>query len=202
MTRLHVLREGQGPTLLLLHGIGSSATAWSKQMERLGGDFTCLAPDLPGYGESPDATRSGLDGIVGGGGRCLGRAARPCARRVIRRPDSACIGPQPTGSGDDARPRGRHARQGLHCPQKSVNAGCATGRTWRTIWRRAASNAPARLRAAAPPRLSSRRSPSTCGGRALPATWPSRGPSPKPTRDRGWAASASRRSSYVEKTIT
>jgi|KBSMisStandDraft_5_1062788.scaffolds.fasta_scaffold15862_8 3-oxoadipate enol-lactonase len=64
MTRLHVLREGQGPTLLLLHGIGSSATAWSKQMERLGGDFTCLAPDLPGYGESPDATRSGLDGIA------------------------------------------------------------------------------------------------------------------------------------------
>jgi 3-oxoadipate enol-lactonase len=64
MTRLHVLREGQGPTLLLLHGIGSSATAWSKQMERLGGDFTCLAPDLPGYGESPDATESGLDAIV------------------------------------------------------------------------------------------------------------------------------------------
>lgn len=64
MTRLHVLREGHGPTLLLLHGIGSSATAWSKQMERLGGDFTCLAPDLPGYGESPDATGSGLDAIV------------------------------------------------------------------------------------------------------------------------------------------
>ena len=33
-------------------------------MERLGGDYTCLAPDLPGYGESPDSTRSGLDGIV------------------------------------------------------------------------------------------------------------------------------------------
>jgi pimeloyl-ACP methyl ester carboxylesterase len=64
MKRLHVLREGRGPRLLLLHGIGSSATAWSKQMERLGGDYTCLAPDLPGYGESPDSTRPGLDGIV------------------------------------------------------------------------------------------------------------------------------------------
>jgi len=64
MTRLHVLRKGHGPTLLLLHGIGSSATAWSKQMERLGGRFTCLAPDLPGYGDSPDATGSGLDAIV------------------------------------------------------------------------------------------------------------------------------------------
>lgn len=64
MTRLHVLREGHGPTLLLLHGIGSSATAWSKQMERLGGSFTCLAPDLPGYGASPDPTGTGLDAIV------------------------------------------------------------------------------------------------------------------------------------------
>ena len=64
MTRLHVLREGQGPTLLLLHGIGASATAWSKQMERLGGEFTCLAPDLPGYGDSPDATGAGLGAIV------------------------------------------------------------------------------------------------------------------------------------------
>ena len=64
MTRLHVLREGHGPRLLLLHGIGSSATAWSKQMERLGGDFTCLAPDLPGYGESADATGPGLAAIV------------------------------------------------------------------------------------------------------------------------------------------
>ena len=64
MTRLHVLREGHGPRLLLLHGIGSSATAWTKQMERLGGDFTCLAPDLPGYGESPDATGPGLAAIV------------------------------------------------------------------------------------------------------------------------------------------
>ena len=65
MTRLHVLRRGQGPVLLLLHGIGSSATAWSGQMERLGGDFTCIAPDLPGYGDSPDPTGVGLDAIAG-----------------------------------------------------------------------------------------------------------------------------------------
>jgi 3-oxoadipate enol-lactonase len=72
MTRLHVLREGQGPTLLLLHGIGSSATAWSKQMERLGGEFTCLAPDLPGYGDSPDPTGAGLDAIVADVAEVLG----------------------------------------------------------------------------------------------------------------------------------
>ncbi|MCE9659046.1 MAG: alpha/beta hydrolase [Burkholderiales bacterium] len=64
MPRLHVLRQGQGPTLLLLHGIGSSATAWRGQMGILGDRFTCLAPDLPGYGESPDASAPGLDAIV------------------------------------------------------------------------------------------------------------------------------------------
>lgn len=64
MHRLHVLHAGQGPTVLLLHGIGSSATAWSKQLERLGNEFTCIAPDLPGYGDSPDAEEPGLDAIV------------------------------------------------------------------------------------------------------------------------------------------
>ena len=64
MSTLHILRSGQGPALLLLHGIGASATAWSKQMERLGRDFTCIAPDLPGYGDSPDPARTGLAAIV------------------------------------------------------------------------------------------------------------------------------------------
>ena len=50
--------------LLLLHGIGSSGTAWGGQVRRLRKDYTCLAPDLPGYGESPDPTASGLDGIL------------------------------------------------------------------------------------------------------------------------------------------
>lgn len=61
---LNVIRAGRGPALLLLHGIGSSATAWSKQIELLGGDCTCIAPDLPGYGASPDPIGEGLDAIV------------------------------------------------------------------------------------------------------------------------------------------
>ncbi len=64
MSHLNLLREGHGPRLLLLHGIGSSATAWSKQIERLRGEFTCIAPDLPGYGDSPDAADAGLESIV------------------------------------------------------------------------------------------------------------------------------------------
>jgi len=64
MARLNVLRRGRGPLLLLLHGIGSSCTAWTRQTDRLQGDFTCMAPDMPGYGDSPDVAAPGLDGIV------------------------------------------------------------------------------------------------------------------------------------------
>lgn len=64
MSALHVLRAGRGPTLLLLHGIGSSATSWTRQLERLGRDFSCIAPDLPGYGDSPEPTGAGLPAIV------------------------------------------------------------------------------------------------------------------------------------------
>ena len=61
---LHTFRAGSGPTVLMLHGIGSSGTAWGAQMERLGRGFHCIAPDLPGYGESPAAAGAGLDAIV------------------------------------------------------------------------------------------------------------------------------------------
>ena len=64
MTELRFDRRGQGPRLLLLHGIGSSRTAWTRQIDRLHDHFTCLAPDLPGYGDSPDLAVPGLDGIV------------------------------------------------------------------------------------------------------------------------------------------
>jgi aspartate dehydrogenase len=48
------MRAGAGPTLLLLHGIGSSAPSWQRQFDRLAGDYTLIAPDLRGYGDSPD----------------------------------------------------------------------------------------------------------------------------------------------------
>lgn len=62
MTRpLYCLRHGRGPAVLLLHGIGSSATAWETQIELLGRDFRCIAPDLPGYGNSPDPAGTTLE---------------------------------------------------------------------------------------------------------------------------------------------
>lgn len=61
---LHVFQRGQGPLVLLLHGIGSSGSAWEQQIDRLCDRYTCVAPDLPGYGDSPDSQRNGLDAIV------------------------------------------------------------------------------------------------------------------------------------------
>jgi pimeloyl-ACP methyl ester carboxylesterase len=65
-TPISIYRSGQGPALLLLHGIGSSRTGWSQQISRLKDAFTCIAPDLPGYGDSSDPTEPGLDPIVNG----------------------------------------------------------------------------------------------------------------------------------------
>jgi 3-oxoadipate enol-lactonase len=65
-TLMSAYRTGQGPALLLLHGIGSSRTGWDHQILRLKGSFTCIAPDMPGYGDSPDPTETGLDAIAHG----------------------------------------------------------------------------------------------------------------------------------------
>src|SRR3954463_12219698 len=43
---------GQGPPLLLLHGIGNSAQTWSGVIGQLAATHTVLAPDLLGHGSS------------------------------------------------------------------------------------------------------------------------------------------------------
>lgn len=43
---------GQGPALLLIHGIGNSCETWSAQIDDLARDHTVIAPDLLGHGRS------------------------------------------------------------------------------------------------------------------------------------------------------
>src|SRR3954454_11832446 len=43
---------GDGPPLLLLHGIGNSAQTWAGVIEKLAAQHTVLAPDLLGHGSS------------------------------------------------------------------------------------------------------------------------------------------------------
>src|SRR6202022_2496588 len=46
------LRMGQGPPLVLLHGIPSSSCLWRDVIDPLSATFEVLAPDLLGYGDS------------------------------------------------------------------------------------------------------------------------------------------------------
>ena len=45
-------QAGAGPVLLLIHGIAGSSRAWTEVMPLLARDFTVIAPDLIGHGES------------------------------------------------------------------------------------------------------------------------------------------------------
>ncbi|HLH75775.1 MAG TPA: alpha/beta hydrolase [Candidatus Binataceae bacterium] len=53
---LRVARAGQGPLLLMLHGFPECWYSWRHQLVALAPRFTCVAPDLRGYGGS-DAPR-------------------------------------------------------------------------------------------------------------------------------------------------
>ncbi|HEY6611937.1 MAG TPA: alpha/beta hydrolase [Pseudomonas sp.] len=50
--RTDVRECGAGPTVVLLHGIGSGAASWLQVAQRLSGQARVVAWDAPGYGES------------------------------------------------------------------------------------------------------------------------------------------------------
>src|SRR5215469_15350715 len=50
---LHVRREGSGPPVLLLHGLGGDHAVWNGVIRPLAQEFDVLAPDLRGHGRSP-----------------------------------------------------------------------------------------------------------------------------------------------------
>ena len=49
---LRVRHGGSGPPLLLLHGLPQTHAMWCKIAPHLATDFTVVAPDLRGYGDS------------------------------------------------------------------------------------------------------------------------------------------------------
>ncbi|MFB6118356.1 alpha/beta fold hydrolase [Halosegnis sp.] len=57
--RVHTLVAGEGPPLLLLHGVGVGASSWLPLVAGLAERFTCYAVDRPGRGLSDplDSTR-------------------------------------------------------------------------------------------------------------------------------------------------
>jgi pimeloyl-ACP methyl ester carboxylesterase len=52
MSEIAFSRTGSGPTLVLLHGLGSSREAWNPVVPALAEHFDVLAVDLPGFGDS------------------------------------------------------------------------------------------------------------------------------------------------------
>jgi haloalkane dehalogenase len=52
VTNLHHVDEGDGPVVLFVHGNPSSSRLHRKVIARLRGTHRCVAPDLPGFGES------------------------------------------------------------------------------------------------------------------------------------------------------
>ena len=49
---IRYVRKGQGPTLVLVHGLASSIYTWSEVIEPLSRSFDVIALDLPGFGGS------------------------------------------------------------------------------------------------------------------------------------------------------
>ena len=49
---INLVKGGDGPPLLLLHGYPQSHMMWHKIAPRLAEDFTVVVPDLRGYGDS------------------------------------------------------------------------------------------------------------------------------------------------------
>lgn len=95
LTAISFQREGAGPPLVLLHGIGHHRQAWWPVIDRLASAFDVIACDVPGFGRSeplPASVDPTIPAYAGGGrrprdrGRCdAPRAARwmsPAIHRV------------------------------------------------------------------------------------------------------------------------
>ena len=58
--KLHYLTAGHGPAVILLHGYTQTSRMWRPIIPLLAENFTVIAPDLPGIGDS-DIPADGLD---------------------------------------------------------------------------------------------------------------------------------------------
>jgi pimeloyl-ACP methyl ester carboxylesterase len=50
--RIHYLKAGSGPALVLLHGWAETSSTWLDIIPKLAENYTVIAPDLRGYGDS------------------------------------------------------------------------------------------------------------------------------------------------------
>ncbi len=50
--RIHYVERGDGPTIVLVHGLADDARTWNATIEALAGKYRVIAPDLIGHGRS------------------------------------------------------------------------------------------------------------------------------------------------------
>src|SRR5262245_27847740 len=74
--RIHLREAGEGPALLLLHGLSATHHNWEHTIPAFADRWRVIAPDLPGHGQSgkPDApyTIDFFAGVIRSLGRALG----------------------------------------------------------------------------------------------------------------------------------
>jgi pimeloyl-ACP methyl ester carboxylesterase len=56
--RLRVVEQGDGPSLVLLHGLFMDHTTWGAVGDLLGREYRVVAPDFPGFGQSEKPPQS------------------------------------------------------------------------------------------------------------------------------------------------
>lgn len=61
---LHYAVAGEGPVLLLIHGMGGGGAEWRAVIEPLAQSHTVIAPDLPGYGRSAPSGDYSVGGLA------------------------------------------------------------------------------------------------------------------------------------------
>jgi pimeloyl-ACP methyl ester carboxylesterase len=82
---LHFERAGEGPPVLLVHGLGGSSVVWRPVRGRLEAERDVIVVDLPGFGRSRPLDR-GTPASAANMARSL---ARLCAELGVPRPDVA-----------------------------------------------------------------------------------------------------------------
>jgi 4,5:9,10-diseco-3-hydroxy-5,9,17-trioxoandrosta-1(10),2-diene-4-oate hydrolase len=64
--KVHYVQAGQGPVVLLLHGLGTSLVTWAQNIQPLAAaGYRVLALDLPGHGDSDKPRRLSYDPAAG-----------------------------------------------------------------------------------------------------------------------------------------
>ena len=98
------VKMGEGPALLLLHGLACDHTTWLPVMHQLARKYTVIAPDLLGHGESDRPRDMSRYSMTFFGEQLIGHAV------LTQRPlHDAFVGEQPVGQSAGGDHPGYHA---------------------------------------------------------------------------------------------